>query len=253
MIHTFVRGALASAVLLLFAAPVGAQQQDSVQTTGSILVDAPPPIPPPALLAGDPRARRAGALLVRVEVFDTSAARLARQLNRLLAAPDAECAAAGAVVRGLELVTRASGEALDTILSGLQQLPQDPLLDGLRDRGSQAVARRTDATEDLQPLRSRVSSSCAALHAAPTPWLPDAELTPVDGRVVLFVRCQPGTVAWVGGHPAGAGDADGWTAVVAPVGDVSLCAAPAGSETCTDPITVTASMVSAFDLSSLRD
>ena len=240
-------------LVFLLATAAGAQDEDSVETVGSILVDAPPPIPPPALLDADPRVRRARSLLVRVEVFDTTAARLARQLGRLLDAEATECEPAGAVSRALDLVVVASSAALDTIISGLRVLPADPQLDGLRDHAAQAQRRRVDALVDRAALKGRQASSCPDTLAAPTPWLPLAERTSVDGRVVLFLHSLPGTVTWVGGHPAGAGADDGWSAVVARAGETQVCAAAPTAEACQDRAEVVATMAAAFDLTALKD
>ncbi len=253
MISRIVIGAGAALLCLLVASAAGSQENDSVETAGAVLVQAPPPIPPPALLTADPRVRRARALLLRVEVFDTTAARLARQLGRLLLDEPAECDAGAAVSRALNLVVPASTDALDTVLSGLELLPDDPQLDALRDRATQAWMRRVDAATDLPALTDRYIAACPDRRAAPTPWLPTAEMAPVDGRVVLFVRTEPGSVAWVDGHPAGAGADDGWSAVVAKAGDVELCAAPASAETCLDRVQVTARVSAAYDLGELKD
>ncbi len=254
MISRLVRGAVAALLLsLLVPATAGAQEKDSVETAGAVLVQAPPPIPPPALLSTDPRVRRARALLLRVEVFDTTAARLARQLGRLLEDEPTECDAGAAVSRALSLVAGASSDALDTVLSGLSQLPEAQQLEALRDRATQGWMRRADAATDLPELVGRYTAACPDRRSAPTPWLPAAEMAPVDGWVVLFVRTGPGSVAWVGGHPAGAGDDDGWSAVVARAGDVELCVASATAETCVDRARVTARVSAAYDLTELTD
>lgn len=254
MISRLVRGVVA-ALLLFFLLPAtaGAQEEDSVETAGAVLVQAPPPIPPPALLSTDPRVRRARALLLRVEVFDTTAARLARQLGRFLEDEPTECDAGAAVSRALNLVVDASSDALDTVLSGLEQLPEDQQLDALRDRATQGWMRRADAATDLPELTGRYTAACPDRQSAPTPWLPSAEMAPVDGRVVLFVRTRPGSVAWVGGHPAGAGGDDGWSAVVARAGDIELCVATASAEACVAPVLVTARVSAAYDLTELTD
>ena len=236
--------------LLLFAAvPAAAQEVESVQSSGAVLVDAPPPISPPTLLDEDPRMRRAQALITRVEVFDAAAARLARQLARVLVAD--QCAASGALTRGLGLVLRTSSEALDTVDSGLAVLAGVAWFDLLRDRAEQARSRRLDARRAAPPLVARQEGLCPDTVADPTPWVPDEPVP--EERVVLFVRSGPGDVVWVGGHPAGAADGAGWSAVVAPVGDVQLCAGPALGEACAAPVRITATQLAAYDLSPLKD
>ena len=233
-------------MLLASAVTAHAQDVEGVQSSGAVLVAPPPPIPPPALLSDDVRVRRARALLTRVEVFDTASARLARQLARLPA--EGECAAAKALARSLDLVVQASSDALDTAGSGLDVLPDRAEVALLRDRVAQAEARRVDARAALGARVTPLAARCSPEPVPPTPWIPPEERGVLEARAVLFVRADAGQVVWVGGHPAGAPDAQGWSAVVASSGDVTLCVADAIAEGCVGGVLVEARPFAAFDL-----
>lgn len=250
------RRAIPSAALLIglwVATPSMAQDPtDHVEASGEALVQSPPPIPPPTLLDADPRVRRAEALLERVEVFDAGAARLARQLHRLHG-ESGECAASAAVARALELVVEASSAALDTTASGLAVLPDADGLEALRDRTTQAGARRAEARVGLRGLRDAQARACPDVVAkGPTAWVPELAATDTE-RIVVFARTEPGTVVWVGGHPAGAGDTDGWSALVIRSGEARLCVADAAAESCGSAVAVTATPFAAYDLTTLTD
>jgi hypothetical protein len=237
------------------ANPPPGQSGGSIEAAGGTVVLPPLPIEPAELLAEDRRAARSALLLTRIEVLDTFVARFARQTRRLVAGADVDCDAVGALDHALRLALDGSGLAERTVRADLAVLPPDPSLDPMRERATQASARRRDVQERLWPALVRdVQARCPAVDgfadAPPTPWLPEDDRRAADGHALIFVKAaRPGDVVWLDGRPAGVADAGGWAAVVAPDRAVRLCQARPGADSCDELVEVMAAPAAAFDLS----
>ena len=257
------RPSLATSLLVAALLPLSALAQveetpameragGSVQAPGGTVVLPPLPITPMELLSEDRRASRAGQLLLRIEVLDTFAARLARQSRRVLGADPVDCAAMGTLHSALVLVQGGSELAGRTVNADLAILPDSPALTELRERASQATQRRVEVTDESWPaLHAALLRRCPALKPGPpTPWLPVEDRMSVDGYSVIFVKTErPGAVVWSDGAPAAVSDDAGWATLVAPGSPLRLCEAAPADERCDELVELDPRPAAAFDLS----